>query len=657
MKQGFPSPMGATVKESGVNFALFVKNFSKSPLQLIIEDPNTHEILETVQLTHFTDDIYHVLIEGLPETFIYYYKITGHVLLDPFATSLTTPKIWENSSKYQPKAYFSKSDFFDWGNDKPPAVKMEELIIYEMHIRGFTKDPSSKVANPGTFLGVIEKIDHLKNLGINAVELMPITEFNPHEYPPPNRPYLGKLVQYWGYSPVNFFCPMNRFAKENSIVEFKKMVRALHEAGIELILDMVFNHTAEGSKEGPIFNYKKLANSFYYLLDAHGNYANYSGCGNTFNCNHPMAIQMILSSLRYWVTEMHVDGFRFDLASIFYRGEQGKTLQDSSLLDKITEDPILSKVKLIAEPWDAGGLYQVGHFYQKNNQWSEWNDKYRDSVRSFINGKSENKGEFTTRLSGSQDLFHKGSPKNSINFITCHDGFTLFDLVSYNSKHNLVNGENNRDGTNDTTSWNSGIEGPTLDPTIIELRLRQICNFHLALMVSQGIPLLSMGDEYGHTKNGNNNTWCQDNALNWFQWDLLDKRKDLVNFYQNLIHFRRKTPLFKGSEFLNEATICWHGKTPLQPNWHENDSFVAFQLLDSKENQDLFIAFNAAKTSTKIQFPPCPKGAWRWIVNTSLPLPESFFNENPPQLVKEDFYEMAPHSSLMLKCVESDKTY
>lgn len=645
IKPGTATPMGATTRNDGVNFALFLQH--QLPLKLVIEDAKTLTTIVSIPLQNSTGNIFHVWVGGLPSTFIYSYQLEDFVLLDPFATCLATPHTWGSKSPYHPKAYFSESHPFDWGNDTRPNIKMKDLILYEMHIRGYTQDPSSQVSHPGTYLGVIEKVDHLKDLGINAVELMPVSEFNPYEYPLPNSPYFGKIKQYWGYSPVSYFAPMSRFASGKGhlapINEFKQMVRALHEAGIEVILDVVFNHTAEGNQKGPLFNFKKLGNETYYILNHEGDYANYTGCGNTLRCNSPVFAELILSALRYWVTEMHVDGFRFDLASIFYRGEHGTVLPTPPILDFIAEDPLLSGVKLIAEPWDAGGLYQVGSFYPKN-RFSEWNASFRDCSRRFINDQGGHKGDFATRLSGSQDLYWKASPQKSINFVTCHDGFTLHDLVSYNRKHNLANGEDNRDGTTHNDSWNCGAEGATQDPAILALRLRQMCNFHLALMVSQGIPMLLMGDEYGHTKLGNNNTWCQDNTLNWFRWDLLSENKAFYDFYKGLIQFRNKTPILKHKKFLTEKTIRWHGKIPSHPLWGTEDQFIAFELLDEKGKEHLFIAFNASKEPVKVQF---PKNHWKWIANTATPLTESFLDS--PIEVEKEFYIMEPHSSLLLE--------
>lgn len=636
-KTGSSFPLGASKQEDVVNFSLFASGVKK-PLFLQIQDINNKLVIINVEVVYSTNNIFHIAIKGLPSSFIYHYTIGSKKILDPYAKSIC----WE---KGHPKGIFKEKEIaFHW--EKKKRIDDADLIIYEMHVRGFTKDSSSNTAYPGTFLGLIEKIPHLKDLGINAVELMPITEFNPHEYPPKGSLLTGKLCQYWGYSTVNFFSPMSYFGSVDAILEFKQMVQALHKAGIEVILDMVFNHTAEGNNEGPIINFKELGKKTYYLFNKDGSFANYTGCGNTVRCNHPVCIQLIIEVLRYFTTEMNIDGFRFDLASIFYRGENGHVSTSSPLLDLIAHDPLLSTVKLIAEPWDAAGLYQVGNFYSKNTQFKEWNARYRDAIREFIKGFGS-KGEFATRLSGSEDLYKSKTPQTSINFITSHDGFSLQDLVSYNHKHNLANGEDNRDGANHNSSWNCGIEGTTNDPEILKLRLRQMCNFHLALMVSQGIPMLTMGDEYGHTKHGNNNTWCQDNPLNWFSWNSLQEKKVFYLFYKGLIHFRNETPLLKRKRFLNNSNIIWHGKMPNEPRWHEEDHFIAFALLDQETGKDLYIAFNASSKNGSVIFPKHKEGhQWKWIANTMFP--EDFYEKNKSLKNTGPIFEMAPYSSFIL---------
>ena len=640
IKSGSPTPLGSSLTKDGVNFAIYIEN-PKKRLNLAIYAADTKLQLYKIELTHFSGQIAHISLSGLPDSFIYTYIIEKQELLDPFARALTTSHDWPNNEPYQPRAFFTHEPEFDWGQDTRPLHKTEDLIIYEMHVRGFTQDPSSHVKFAGTYLGVIEKINHLKSLGINAVELLPVNEFNPHEYPLPTSPYFGKVMQYWGYSPVSYFALMNRYTtgKEPNaaINEFKQMVHALHEAGIEVILDVVFNHTAEGNEKGPIYHFKDLGKKTYYLLDNDGNYENFSGCGNTFNCNHPVSIELILASLRYFVTEMHVDAFRFDLASIFYRGIE----ESPPILEFITKDPVLQNVKLIAEPWDAYGFQHSGNF-KPMSRWSEWNAYYRDAVRKFIIGTPGSKKEFAKRLSGSEDLYSSEHPQKSINFITCHDGFSLNDLVSYNSKHNLANREENRDGSDNNLSWNCGVEGHSSDPHIIELRVQQMKNFHLALMLSQGVPMIHMGDEYAHTKQGNNNTWCQDNELNWFQWQKLEKAESFFQFYRELIHFRKGRSILKQTKFLSDTDIEWHGQIPYEPNWESDKTFLAFTLKDPNKG-DLYAAFNATNESSTVQFPS--NASWMWVINSADPLTE---RQPAPKS-----FTMLPYSSLLLQAAKT----
>lgn len=644
IKPGFPSPFGTMVTPHGVNFAIFTDFFQA---HLILRHSKSLEILEKIPIPFQTGQVKHCFVQDLRPPFIYSFEVGGNELLDPFAKALSSSHEWGKTDTY--KAYgLVTEEIFDWSEDQLLNLPQEDLVIYEMHVRGFTQDSSSASLHPGSFLGVIEKIPHLVDLGINAVELMPIQEFNENEYCALSSTS-EMLHQYWGYSTVNFFCPMNRFSRENTVSEFKQMVLALHKAGIEVILDMVFNHTSEGNDQGPLQSFKGIAKKTYYMFH-NDHYANYSGCGNTFNCNHPTVISFILSVLRYYVVDMHIDGFRFDLASIFYRAEDGHVLRNPPLLEAITKDPILAGVKLIAEPWDAGGLYQVGGFYPASTRWAEWNGRYRDCMRRFLKGDPHLKGEFATRLSGSEDLYghDRRSPKNSINFITCHDGFTLHDLVSYNSKHNLANGEDNRDGSNQNDSWNCGKEGKTDDPAVLFLRERQMKNMHLALIASQGVPMLNMGDEYGHTKEGNNNTWCQDNRLNWFLWDKLQENNSLFRFYKGLIHFRKSNPLLRNKRFLQDDDIEWHGKIPCDPLWEIDDRFVAFSLFDKFKGNDLYIAFNASHDKVEVELPKSKKGkSWAQVANTSLASPEDYVEDPSKALIKANTCSMDSYSSLL----------
>lgn len=648
-QKGSPFPYGTQIFDDGINFSVFTVD--KEP-HLVLLNIDTHEVTEEIKL-HKTGQIHHVFLEGAKAPMAYGYRTSlgkDVILMDPYSKALKTSNRWNDDKPYLPVSVILTQDF-DWGDDKKPQIPQEELIIYEMHVRGFSQDPSSKTNFKGTFKGIIDQIPYLKQLGVNAVELMPVQEFNQNEY------RLNNLYQYWGYSTVNFFAPMNRYASNDalgsSIQEFKEMVRALHQANIEVIVDVVLNHTAEGNERGPIQSFKGLAPEVYYLFNNQGEYINDSGCGNTVNCNHPVVIEFILDVLHYWAIEMHVDGFRFDLASIFYRGKEGYPLEyPPPVLTAISEDPILSSVKLISEPWDAAGLYQVGSFFCESPHWAEWNGQYRDIMRRFLKGDHGLEGKFASKFSGSQDLYghNNRQPNNSINFITCHDGFSLRDLVSYNQKHNESNGENNRDGNNQNDSWNCGVEGPTEDPKIIALRERQMRNIHLALITSQGTPMLYMGDEVQHTKNGNNNTWCQDNALSWFPWELVEKNKPFLRFYSGLNEFRKKHRALQHTNFLTDDDVQWHGLKPEQPLWDHPDQFVACTLWDHENGEDLYIAFNASKNTVTATLPNVPAGkGWFCIANTSLTPPDDFC-ENPVQH-KAKTIQMLGFSSVLLVCL------
>lgn len=665
--KGTPHPLGQSLKEEDINFAIRAPHATS--VSLCLFERETEKPLAEIPLVpeiNKTEDIWHIAIPNQGMDILYAYRIfpplnaKQQLLLDPYAKCVFSSHEWGKVKKvgspypYHPLGEVLGESTFDWGDDSPPHIPLNDLIIYEMSVRAFTKHPSSHVHHPGTFLGIIEKIPYLLELGVNAIELLPVQEFNEQECLQKNPHTKSHLYNAWGYSTVNFFAPMNRYAtsseKGAASHEFKTMVKQLHQHGIEIILDVVFNHTAEGNTEGPILSFKGIDNAVYYLLDANGNYLNYSGCGNTLNVNNPPVLEMIVRCLSYWVTEMHVDGFRFDLASVLKRGTDGNPLDRAPLIEAITKDPILSNVKLIAEPWDAAGLYHVGNFASDTNRWSEWNDKYRDGVRRFIKGTPWSSGEFAARLCGSEDLYPKRSPCSSINFITSHDGFSLADLVSYNSKHNSENGEENRDGSNHNTSWNCGFEGPTTNHKVLTLREKQMKNFHLALMLSQGIPMLTMGDEYCHTKKGNNNTWCQDNDLNWFQWDQLKSKASFYRFYRLLIAFRKKHPILRRLAFLTPIDINWHGVEPFQPDWNSDKRFLAFTLKDHHDDRDLFIAFNAQDHIQLIHLPPPPYAKrWHWVVNTANHSPSDVFENEEGPIQHESSYRIAAYSAIVLE--------
>lgn len=670
--KGSAAPLGASRKGALTNFSLFSQHATSVTLCLFSPDA-AHPFL-SINLdpkSNRSADIWHIAIEGLPERILYAYKVDGpsdpakgliydkkRFVSDPYAKGLGSSHVWSDSFAheeiYEPKGKLISSSNFDWQGISPPNIPQENLIIYEMHVRGFTQHKSSNTKYPGTFLGIIEKIPYLKSLGINAIELLPIFEFNECENKLKNPKTQKRLHNFWGYSTVNFFCPMNRFAASNewqaSIDEFKTLVRELHRNQIEVILDVVYNHTAEGGKTGPYLSFKGIDNSVYYLLGPDGDYLNFSGTGNTFNCNHPVVRRLIVDSLKYWVKEMHVDGFRFDLASVLTRGLDGTPLSDPPLIDEILSEPGLANTKWIAEAWDAAGLYQVGSF-PGQGEWYEWNGKYRDVVRRFIKGTDGQAGAFASAICGSQDLYGSDrGPYHSINFVTAHDGYSLKDLVSYQDKHNEGNAEENRDGANDNESWNCGVEGETQNRKILHLREVQMKNFLLTLFFSIGTPMILMGDEYGHTRKGNNNPYCQDNELNWFLWDELQKNQSLHQFCRSLIHFRTKySHFFCRKQFLTSSDIIWHGHKANTPSWDHGSRFIAYTLIDPK-GHDLYIAFNAHYEEAHIELPQRKdKKHWYKMIDTSLPAPQHFV-ESPEKGHPEKFsHKMPPYSALVLQ--------
>ncbi|MBF0337849.1 MAG: glycogen debranching protein GlgX, partial [Nitrospirae bacterium] len=549
--RGSPLPMGATVKGDGVNFAIFSKHATS--VTLVIFASGVREPVAEIplhQCFNKTGDVWHVFVRGVGVQTRYGYRMArdvddmypihrcnpDNVLLDPYATALTGASTWGKIYKRRgddPGEVFANTrrclvieDDYDWEYDKPLEIPLRDSIIYEMHVRGFTAHQSSAVSAPGTYAGIVEKIPYLKELGVTAIELLPIAEFEEMDSDRIDPSTGQRLKNFWGYQPISFFAPKASYAADSKnggqLREFKNMVRKLHEANIEVILDVVFNHTAEGNEKGPSFSFKGIDNSTYYIIDPiDGHYHNYSGCGNTLNCNHPVVRNVILDCLRFWVMEMHVDGFRFDLASILGRGRKGEVLRDPPLLERIAADPILANTKLIAEAWDAAGLYQVGTF-PNWGRWAEWNGKFRDDIRRFVRGESGMVNHLISRLMGSPEMYKESNrePWHSINFVTSHDGFTLNDLVSYNGKRNDNNGEQNRDGADDNFSWDCGWEGSTKNADVNQLRRQQIKNFATLMFISHGVPMILAGDEIARTQNGNNNAYCQDNELGWFNWDL-----------------------------------------------------------------------------------------------------------------------------------------
>ena len=674
---GLPQPKGTSFHLDGVNFALFSRHATSVSLVIAVQDEmgKDEQTIELVLDPHLnkTGDIWHVLVSHLPKHFKYGYRVDGPfdpkgkghcyenqlVMIDPYARMIT-PSTWgEDRSDLGRKPCCMVPEVgYDWEGDRPLGTPLRDSVIYELHVRGYTIHPSSGVQCPGTFAGIVEKIPYLQDLGITAVELMPITEFNENETVF-NNPFTGEeLKNFWGYSPLSFFAPKGGYCciDKNQVNEFRDMVKALHRAGIEVILDVVFNHTAEGGEDGPVTSFRGIDNSIYYLLDAETReYLNFSGCGNTFNCNHPIVRNLIMSVLRWWVVEMHVDGFRFDLASILGRDQQGNVLSNPPVVEQIAEDPVLSASKIIAEAWDAAGLYQVGSF-STHQRWAEWNGRFRDDVRAFMCGYPGKVSALATRIAGSSDLYSQNDrqPCNSINFITSHDGFTLNDLVSYHQKRNLMNGEQNRDGENNNISWNSGVEGETSDRAILALRSRRIRTLSVILFLSQGVPMLVAGDEFGRTQMGNNNAWCQDNEISWINWELLDKNRAQFDFFKKLIRLRKEHQVFRRDDFFITAhtdddptlllEISWQGMELGKKDWSETNQTLAFilngSLLEEKDD-DFFIMLNGHREkpqSFMIPKPPTSQqhSTWVKIIDTSLEAPHDFMSAKSAQPIAAD---------------------
>jgi isoamylase len=546
---------------------------------------------------------------------------------------------------------------YDWEGDSPLQTMSARTIIYEMHVRGFTRHPTSGIPEErrGTYAGVIDKISYLEQLGITAVELMPVFQFDPHDCP-------DGLVNYWGYSPISFFSPHQGYSSRRDgscpVDEFRDMVKALHRAGIEVILDVVFNHTAEGNHSGPTLSFKGIDNSTYYILEHDRSlYRNYSGTGNTLNANQPIVRRMIVDSLRYWVEEMHVDGFRFDLASVLSRALSGEPLANPPVLWDIDSDPSLAHTKIIAEAWDASGLYQVGSFI--GDRWKEWNGKFRDDVRGFFRCEPGSVRRLADRIVGSPGIYgqEEREAEQSINFVTCHDGFTLNDLVSYNEKHNGGNGEDNRDGGNDNLSWNCGVEGPTDNPEIESLRSRQVRNFLTVTMLALGVPMILMGDEVRRTQRGNNNPYCQDNEISWLDWKLIDVHADLHRFVKHLIQRRllRETGPERArksvTQLLQQANKAWHGVKLNCPDWSDNSHSLAFSAEIRKQNLFFYLILNAYWEPLEFELPPiesASRGPWRRWVDTSLDSPDEIVEWQNAAPISTEIYRAAPRSTVVL---------
>ncbi|MCX8123866.1 MAG: glycogen debranching protein GlgX [Spirochaetes bacterium] len=697
---GTPLPLGVHLDRHGARFALFSRHATAVSI-LLFASSETEEYIE-IELDpklNKTGDIWHIWIAGIREGQLYGYKVDGpyqplqghrfnknKLLLDPYAKAISGNHIWDFSKacgyikghpdedlsfstdknyKESPKCIVVDTEF-DW-YDRPIQTPMEDTIIYELHVKGFTYHPSSQVLHPGTYKGLAEKIPYLKELGVTAIELMPIQEFDEFENVNVN-PFTGeRLKNYWGYSTIAFFAPKSSYSSSGTmgqqINEFKEMIRDFHEAGIEVFLDVVFNHTAEGDHLGPTISFKGLDNSIYYMLkDNKRFYQNFSGCGNTVNCNNPLVRDFILDCLRYWVVDMHIDGFRFDLASILGRDQDGNILQNPPLIEKISEDPILRNTKIIAEAWDAGGAYLIGHF---PGRWAEWNGKFRDDVRRFWRRDNDTVANFMQRIIGSPDIYQRTnrSPLHSINFITCHDGFTMLDLVSFNEKHNLENGEDNRDGDNNNLSYNWGVEGHDAPPEILKIRRQQIKNFFTTLLVSQGVPMILAGDEMGRTQNGNNNAYCQDNEISWVNWDRRKQFEDIWRFVQCLINFRKSHPVLRQKRFLagtiqqgfTDPDCVWHGVNCYAPDLgyfshsialHLNGEYA--RLVSGTRDNDIYIIFNASEYDLTFSLPKPFNGTyWIRVVDTSLPSPDDITLQGTP-IASQDSYLCKKMSSVVL---------
>ncbi|GAA4465385.1 glycogen debranching protein GlgX [Nibrella saemangeumensis] len=659
-RRGHALPFGATMVPNGVNFSIYSSAATSCSL-VLFERGEPEPFAEITFPDEFRiGNVYCMIVFDLDfERLEYGYRMDGPfnpeqghrfdksiILSDPYGkaiggrdTWLAKPN-WDNIYPYRSRLAFED---FDWEDDRPLELPIEDLVVYEMHVRGFTMHPSSEVRNPGTFSAIRSKIPYLKELGINCIELMPIYEYDEWENSREN-PVTGELlINFWGYSTVNFFSPKAGYAATGKfgmqVDELKTLIKELHQNGIEVWLDVVFNHTAEGDHRGHTISFRGIDNKTYYMLTPEGYYFNFSGTGNTLNCNHPVVRNMVLDCLRYWAADYHIDGFRFDLAAILGRAQDGRPLSNPPLLESLAHDPILAKCKLIAEAWDAGGLYQVGSF-PAYGRWAEWNGKYRDNLRKYLKGDEGQVGDMAQRILGSPDLYYQRGPTASINFICCHDGFTLYDMFAYNTKHNEANGENNNDGANDNHSWNCGWEGETDDPAINHLRHKLIKNAFAILMVSQGVPMVLMGDEMGRTQKGNNNTYCHDSELNWLNWSLMEENSDLYSFARHTIRFRQAHPVLRNSKHFQHRDyvgsglpdVSLHGVSAWFPDWSESSRAFAVMFCGdhakqgSSKDDVIYVAMNMYWEGLAFELPHLPnEKKWYLSVNTDLPHPADSF--------------------------------
>jgi isoamylase len=683
VEKGRSHPLGATPDADGVNFSVYSRHATAVEILLFDEhdDPEPVQVVRIDPATNKTFHFWHAYVRGLPPGTPYAFRVDGpddpgqghrfnrnKVLIDPYARGVVD-NLWvrgaatgtgDNLATSLRSVVIDSGDY-DWEGDEPLRRPMAESIIYEMHAGGFTRSPSSGVANPGTFAGIIEKIPYLEGLGVTAVELLPVNQFDDSEGlrdGPDGQP----LNNYWGYSTVGFFAPHAGYCVNPEagahLNEFRDLVKALHRAGIEVILDVVFNHTDEGNEHGPTICFRGLDNSIYYHLVPNDRqyYMDYSGCGNTVNCNHPIVEKFIIECLEFWVREMHVDGFRFDEGSILSRGQDGVPMAYPPVVWNIELSEALADTKIIAEAWDAAGLYQIGYF--PGYRWAEWNGRYRDDIRRFVKGDPGVLSAVASRMAGSADIYESSGhlPMNSVNFVNCHDGFTLNDLVSYNEKHNAANGEDNRDGVNDNDSWNCGAEGETDDPAIEALRNRQVKNFAAILMLSQGVPMITMGDEVRRTQSGNNNAYCQDNPIGWFDWDRADRHRDVYRFFQRIIDFRKRHPVLHRPRFFDGsvnarglADITWHGTELNQPGWDDPQGrALAFTLGGFDGDADIHVMMNTYWEPLSFAVPTVEGRSWRRAVDTSLESPADAAEPGKEKIFRGDRYQVDGRSVVVL---------
>jgi glycogen operon protein len=687
VRAGRTLPFGATLVPGGVNFSVYSSAAAAVSVVLFTEGSR-----EPVAEIPIPDEfrigaVWAITVFGLEyEEVEYGFRVheredarpgdrcdRNRVVSDPYARIISGRDVWGAEPDWSdPYPFRSRLAFddVDWEGDRPLRIAPEDLVIYEAHVRGFTRHASSGVADPGTYAGLIEKIPYLKRLGVNCLELLPVFEFDEFENSRVNPDTGERLLNYWGYSTVAFFAPKAGYAATGPFGmqcdEFRHLVKELHKAGIEIMLDVVFNHTAEGNELGPTISFRGLDNDTYYMLTPDGYYFNFSGTGNTFNGNNPVARDFILSCLRYWASEYHIDGFRFDLASILDRDQHGAPLENPPLLESLANDPVLRDCKLIAEAWDAGGLYQVGSFPDYHH-WGEWNGRYRDTVRRFLKGDGGLVGDLATRIAGSPDLYATRGTRASINFVTCHDGFTLADLVSYNDKHNEANGEHNNDGAGDNDSWNCGVEGPTDDAAVQRLRLQQMKNALLILLTSRGIPMLLAGDEVGQTQYGNNNGYCHDSPLTWFDWSLVEHNAELLRFAERMIAFRRQHPVLRAAEHptafdrvgCGHPEVSWHGQRPWDPDWSPDARMLGVMWCGHQQDGDgpdyLYVALNSHWEGTAIDLPVLPPDMrWSVVADTSLPAPVDIAEPGAETPLGMDVYALAPRSAIVLRGTPTD---